>query len=251
MNKITLAIPTYNTSQYFLDCILYAIEDDFIEEIVVNDDFSSYDHCLNLLNTVKKINSTKIKLYRNSQNLGAFKNKIATVNKCNSDWVYLLDSDNYPFKETYEILKSLDQTDKTICYSPEKLFCKRDSENFYSVISNYNFPYELIGIRESKDAITKNIQWFDWLLNTGNYFFNKNFYLKSLSEGIESYSSFKLEADTAGAFYFLIKNGGKIKVVNGLRHNHRLRDDSNWCSFGDDSSLSVEFFKNAIMKLND
>ena len=38
MKTITLAIPFYNTSQYFSDCIKYAVDDDFVSEIVVNDD---------------------------------------------------------------------------------------------------------------------------------------------------------------------------------------------------------------------
>ena len=38
MNKITLAIPFYNTSQYFTDCIKYALDNDFVDEIVVNDE---------------------------------------------------------------------------------------------------------------------------------------------------------------------------------------------------------------------
>ena len=40
MKTISLAIPFYNTSRYFLDTIKYALEDDFVSEIVVTDDGS-------------------------------------------------------------------------------------------------------------------------------------------------------------------------------------------------------------------
>ena len=49
MKNITLAIPFYNTSQYFSDCIKYAVDDDFVSEIVVNDDCS--DRAIRLLTT--------------------------------------------------------------------------------------------------------------------------------------------------------------------------------------------------------
>lgn len=251
MNQITLAIPVYNTSKYFLDVIKYSIDNDFVKEIVVNDDGSSEDDYSNLLKIVENIDTNKIKVYRNSQNLGAFKNKYATVEKCNTEWVYLLDSDNSPFENTYELLKSIDQEDPSICYSPEKLYCKSDNQSQFSTISDYNFNYDLIGIEESKDAILRKTKWFDWFINTGNYFFNKEFYLDSLKEGIDNYSRYRLEADTAGAFYFMLRNSGRFKVVSNLYHHHRLRDDSNWCACGEGSQISVDFFKNCILDLYD
>ena len=105
MNNITLAIPFYNTSKYFLDCIKYAIDDDFVSEIVVNDDCSMPQEYNNLLTLIE--GKDKIKVYQNKHNLGAFRNKYITVEKCNNDWIYLLDSDNHPFENTYEILKSI------------------------------------------------------------------------------------------------------------------------------------------------
>ena len=57
MKKISLAIPEYNTSQYFEDCIKYALDDDFIDEIVVNDDRSSDSHFENLVSIINKIDS--------------------------------------------------------------------------------------------------------------------------------------------------------------------------------------------------
>jgi glycosyltransferase involved in cell wall biosynthesis len=50
MKTISLAIPFYNTiSKYFLDCIKYALDNDFVSEIVVNDDCSSQTRNMNNL----------------------------------------------------------------------------------------------------------------------------------------------------------------------------------------------------------
>ena len=95
MKTISLAIPFYNTSKYFLDCIKYAVDDEFVSEIVVNDDCSRQEEYDNLLLLVD--GKDKIKVYRNDHNLGAFRNKYIAVKNCTNDWVYLLDSDNHPF----------------------------------------------------------------------------------------------------------------------------------------------------------
>ena len=233
MKKITLAIPFYNTSKYFLDCIKYAIDDDFVSEIVVNDDCSSEEEYYHLNEIIKKLNNDKIKIFRNEYNLGAFRNKYQTVSKCSNEWIYLLDSDNHPFENTYDILKTIDQENKNICYSPAKLYCKHDEELECSVISDYNiFGYDLIGAEESKDALIKRKKWFDWFINTGNYFFNKDFYLESLEEPFENFNQYKLYADTAASFYFMLKNEGLFKIIPNFYHNHRLRKESYWNACG-------------------
>ena len=249
MKKLTLAIPEYNSSQYFTDCVKYALEDDFVDEIVVNDDCSSEDHFNNLVNTIHNLNSDKIKLFRNQVNLGAFRNKYQTALKCSNAWVYLLDSDNYPFEESYQILREIPDDDPNICYSPQYLFCKNDQKNEYENISNYDFGYNLIGIEESKEALNTGVDWFSWFVNSGNYIFNRDTYLKFLREPFENSDTPLLHADTAAVFYYWLKNGGKFKVVNGLRHNHRLRPDSNWHVSGENSNLSVNHYETAIKNL--
>jgi hypothetical protein len=249
MNNITLAIPFYNTSQYFTDCIKYALDDDFVSEIVVNDDCSSQDHFQNLVNTIQSLGSDKIQLYRNSFNLGAFRNKYQTVKNCTNDWVYLLDSDNHPFEETYQVIRNIPDTFTHICYSPAHLYCKNDSMSDYENISDYNFGYDVIGIKESKESLSKGVEWFNWFVNSGNYIFHRETYLNHLEESFNDFSVPLLHADTAAAFYFWLKGGGEFKVVKELRHNHRLRPDSNWHSCGDNSSKSANHYENAIKKL--
>ena len=70
MDKISIAIPFYNTSRYFLDCLKHTIDDDFVSEIVVNDDQSTDEEWETLNKIVSDVNSDKIKLYKNPINLG-------------------------------------------------------------------------------------------------------------------------------------------------------------------------------------
>lgn len=251
MNKITLAIPFYNASKYFLDCIKYSIDNEFVDEIVVNDDNSTKEEYKNLLNIVNQLNNDKIKIFKNETNQGAFRNKYQTVFKCSNDWIYLLDSDNYPFENTYDVLKSIENLNPNICYSPSKLFCKHDESSDYDVISDYTntIKYDIIGIEESKDAIIKKTKLFDWVINTGNYFFNKQTYLNNLKEPFENYINYELYADTAAAFYFWLKNNGKIKIVENFHYNHRLRFDSYWNYCGSKSQSTVDLYTKLILEL--
>lgn len=247
---ITLAIPFYNSSRYFLDTIKYSIENNFIGEIVVNDDFSSEEEYSNLLQIINQLNTDKIKVFRNDKNVGAFRNKYLTVQKSTSEWVYLLDSDNYPFEDTYSVLSSITDLDSNVCYSPANLYCKNDTSSEYENISDYStFKYELIGIEESKDAIIKRTKWFDWFINSGNYFFNRETYLSNLQEPFNNFSQYKLYADTAASFYFWLKGGSQFKVVPNLRHNHRLRPDSYWHQCGSESQATVNLFTSMILDL--
>ena len=247
MKSISLAIPFYNTSKYFLDCIKYAIDDNFVTEIIVNDDCSRLEDYNNLLALVKGKN--KIKVYRNEINVGAFRNKYITVKKCTNKWVYLLDSDNHPFEDSYDIIRTIPEDIIDICYSPRRLFCKNDESSEYENIADYNFKYNVIGIEETKDAIFKQIKWFDWFVNSGNYIINRDMYLDSLLKPFEDNSTPLLYADTAAAYYFWLKNGGRFYIIDDLKHNHRLRPESYWNSCGINSIQSINYYKNQMVNL--
>jgi hypothetical protein len=161
----------------------------------------------------------------------------------------MLDSDNYPFEDSYSIMKSISNPNPDICYSPTHLYCKTDDVSEYQNISDYSFGYDIIGISESKTMISEGKKWFDWFVNSGNYIFNKNKYLSSLKEPFEDLDTPFLQADTAVAFYYWLKGGGKFKVVEGLKHHHRLRMDSNWHRWGLDSDRSVKFYEKMILEL--
>jgi GT2 family glycosyltransferase len=269
MKSISLAIPFFNTSEYFTDCIKYAIDDDFVDEIIVNDDCSRQDEFDKLLSLVA--GKDKVKVFRNDHNLGAFRNKYVTVKNCSNLWVYLLDSDNYPFEETYDVIRGIPDDYSDICFAPRKLYYYKDStklkfrEKFkqmiksllilknkygeYENIADHSFKYDQIGLKETKDAIREETEWFDFFINTGNYVFNRDMYLDSLKEAFEDERTPLLHADTAAAFYFWLKNDGKFVVVDKLRHIHRIRPESYWHACGSDSMNSVNYYKDKIINL--
>jgi glycosyltransferase involved in cell wall biosynthesis len=90
--KISLAVPHYNNTSYICDAINPFIDDFRINEIIICDDNSNDIDELEKL--ILNYNNSKIKLFKNKENLGCYHNKINTVSKCKNDWCILLDSDN-------------------------------------------------------------------------------------------------------------------------------------------------------------
>lgn len=248
MEKITLAIPFYNTSDYFKETIQYATENDFVSEIIVNDDHSTEDEWKSLNEIVNSLDCEKIKTFRNEQNLGGFRNKYVTVQKSANDWIYLLDSDNHLTEYTLTAIKTIENPDSNICYCPEKLLLHND-ENGYESEAIYNFRYDKVGVEEAKDGIIKRTKWFDWFLNTGNYVFNRETYLEFARSPFEDTSTKLLHADVMAFSYFWLGCGGEFQVVPNFHYYHRLRSSSYWNACGSDSSASAEFYKSMILDL--
>jgi len=249
MKTITLAIPFYNTSKYFLNAIKYAIDDDFVSEICVTDDRSTSDEWKKLNDIVSNLNNDKVKIYRNTENLKPFRSKYNAVFNSSNEWVYLLDSDNHMFEDSIELIKKIPDDDPSIVYSPQNLYCKNDNVEEYEVISDYDFKYDEIGLEEIKDLLFKKHKWGRWFINSGNYIVNKNSYLSALEKPFEDVSTEWIHADTAASFYFLLKSGIRFKVVKDLKHHHTLRPESTWNACGENSHKSVNFYHDKIINL--
>ena len=126
-----------------------------------------------------------------------------------------------------------------------------DLSQYFDPASPYksSCKYDLIGIEETKDMIFKKTKWFDWFFNSGNYVLNKDTYINALKKSYEDKSTPLLDADTAAAFYFLLDYGVKFKIVKNFSHHHRLRTDSTWNTCGENSQLSVNYYKNLSIEL--
>lgn len=244
IDKISLAIPFYNTSKYFLDCIKYSIDDDFVSEIVVNDDQSTEEEWSNLNTIVSELNNPKIKLYRNPINLGGFKNKYKTVKKANSQWVYLLDSDNYLDSSTLNVIKNIENSDNNICYCPQIMVMFRDNGKIDREV-DFDYPYDKIGFKESKESMG-NIN-FPMFLNTGNYVVNRENYLSRM---YEAYSNQEPSSADCIAFqYNWMLNGGYSKIVPGFKYFHRLRNDSYWMRCGHMSPTKASYYESLFLNI--
>jgi glycosyltransferase involved in cell wall biosynthesis len=212
---ITLAIPTYNRIQMVIDSFSEVIDDDRISEIVIMDDCSDIEIYQNMCLKLNKLSNSKIKIFRNKSNLGSFFNKLESVNKSSNDWVILFDSDNRLIKDYLDSIPS--ELDENTMYIPSHAMC--DSPNLnYTKYSN-----KIIDINEYK-TLSKIID--GCMLNTGNYLFNKDTYIKSVQTEKNIINSYALDAYYM--IYLLYKNinNFKLNVVEGMKYHHHLHDNT-------------------------
>ncbi len=238
--KISLAIPTYNSSEYFWDCIKSAISTDFIDEIVINDDSSNSNHLCNLYEIVSRIDNGKIKIFKNEQNLKAFKNKYLAVSNCKHDWVYLLDSDNYFDEKLVKIFMNVEY-DPKVCYCPQRLLISDGR------IVEYNYFDEYIDIDIIRRYIFEGKYYLDWFLNTGNFLVNKEEYLKTQNSFFEN-EEYHANNDVVIFTYYWLTGGNKYKILDGFEYYHRIRPGNYYkeCPEDDNMDILVNYAKKMI-----
>jgi hypothetical protein len=77
------------------------------------------------------------------------------------------------------------------------------------------------------------------ILNTGNYFFYRNNYIKCVQTEESISNSFA--ADAFYLIYLWMKNieEGKIHILENMKYKHRLHYDSHWLNNSNSSSLFI------------
>ncbi len=258
-NYISVAIPTYNSSKYLDDCLKRFVDLNIVNEIIIQDDNSSEKEIKNIKYILKNINSKKISLHINSENKGAFFNKIEAISNCNNKWVYQIDSDNIPSRKINNDLRFvLERNEPNNIYYPSTLYQFYNYPNFSKFLSLFNKKYivrlfdedTLLDINMIKDTlfndkkitIDKNLLW---VLNCGNFILHKDTFLertKTIDKEAESF----LYADAIAFSYYWISNGGIIFLKSNFYHHHRKRSDSLSINEGENTQLTIKYFKNKI-----
>ena len=266
-NKLfSVAIPTYYSSEHISECLKSFIDIPKVNEIIINDDGSSYEEYKKLNKKIIKLNKKfnfDVKVSQNKKNLGGFKNKYLTVSKCKNNNIYQIDSDNFidisskTFFQNYANSEPVDNLllpgRVSTVFEKKKFFQKKRSFNKIT-ISNTDVE---VNIKEAKTLISKNQNSiipkdnnlsFKWLLNLGNPIFHKETYLSKLEEGYNS-NDFPLEACSIALSFFWLKNGGKLKILKDMFHYQRIHKNSYYIREGEKAKNSVDFFTSQIMDL--
>lgn len=236
---ITVAIPFYNSQDYLGKALELLLDSDFVSEIIIHDDCSEHqtysDH-------------PKVKIYRNDTNLGAFKNKYLAVSKSLNEWVYLLDSDNYFFDNSLEVVKNI-KPQRGRYYSPSQLHLLDDGldSSLNGKVVKYDFG--VVDANKAKSLLQSGIGEFEWLINTGNFFINRDDYIESMKDVFNDPNYPYFEADAIVFCYNWLKKGNTIEVVDDLWYNHRLRSNSYSHSVGNKNADSLNYHKNLITQL--
>jgi len=236
---ITVAIPYYNSEKYLEQVLSLPLNSDFVTEIIIQDDCSE--------NEIKS-NHPKVKIYRNENNLGAFKNKYLAVSKSSNEWVYLLDSDNYFFENSLDVVKKI-KTQRGRYYSPSQLHLVDDGldQSLNGKVVKYDFGE--VDSMNAKEILQSGNGEFEWLINTGNFFVHRDDYIEKMKDIVNDSTYPYFEADAVVFCYNWLRGGNTIEVVENLWYNHRLRSNSYSHSVGNKNADSLTYHKNLILEL--
>ena len=208
--QLSLCIPTYNSSSFFEKSFIKVLNNSIVKEIIINDDNSNdYE---DLLNKVELLNNKKISVYKNEKNLKPFHNKYEIVKKSKTDWVILLDSDNIIDNDYIYKIYDEDWID-TIILCPEK------------ALPNFKYSHILdVGLININNCRHFERFQFDTFLNTGNYFFNKDKYVKNWEIIPFEEKESLLDVIYYNAYWLI--NGNGLKIISGLEYQHTIRNNS-------------------------
>lgn len=206
---ISLCITTFRRDSLLFESFRQVVNDERVSEIVIVDDYSPEYFMQAIAAFCRPYD--KIKVFRNTKNLGCYKNKAEAVLEATNDWVYLLDSDNVITTEAIDKLYAYNVEHgwrKDLIIAPEFAWPTFDYRHFAGKT-----------ITRQNVASMVNEKRFDCLINTANYFFHRDEYLRLHDPKIEPWT-----ADTIYTNYNWLKAGNSIHVLPGLQYFHRTED---------------------------
>ena len=213
--KLSIAIPTYNSSSFITDCLDSIRKNKFVNEIIINDDCSNKDDYSNLKNIVRKYESKynlDISISQNKSNLGGFKNKYICIQKCSNEFVYQIDSDNLVGKNLKFIIDK-NKFNRNTFYLPSTVYVFKKNPYLSSYMKKYKVNISNKDTLLNKDIVSKslidNTQLFidvknRWLFNLGNFIVQKDMFLNNMSTPFKS-KDLPLAADPIAMCYFWLK----------------------------------------------
>lgn len=209
MPKVSICIPTYNRFEMTMEAIQHVYHDERVGEVIIVDDCSNMDVYMKLVMAADA--APKIKLFRNEKNLDCYLNKREAVSFASNDFVCLWDSDNIFTTEYLDRIYSYD-------WSPGVIF----QPSFASPHFDYT-RYERLVITKNNVASYMQKPLFPTLLNTCNFFVNRDEYLSVFDDKVEPVTS-----DSIYFNYCWIAAGNSIFVVPNLSYTHRVHSQSHY-----------------------
>lgn len=207
---ITLALTNFNRFELLLEAIREVKPHTAISEIVISDDASTDRSYERLVEHFKDFE--KVKLFRNERNLDCYANKAKAVQHATGDWVILFDSDN---------VMPLAYLDNLLQLQPWKSHCA-----YLPTFAQPHFDYRAFeGLEIDRHNVAKHCHRKNFLtaLNTANYFFRRDEYLK-----VWDGDSDPVTADSIYMNYRWLAAGNSLVFVKGLHYFHRVHPQSHF-----------------------
>ena len=188
-----------------------------VSEVVIVDDGSCESEFEALREQVRLIDKKgRVKVHRRAENRGALQTKLECVEKCSSDWVLILDSDNTAFTGYLDRLAALEEPD------PDVIYCASWA---YPYFPFHELSGMLIDFKSARELLADGMLKKYYLLNDGNYLVNRFKYTGLVS------SIGKLASDVVDVLvvnYLWLSAGGRLQVIPETKYMHRVDPSSFW-----------------------
>ena len=245
--NISIAIPTYNSSDYLEQLLISSLKNEIVTEVVISDDASSEQEIETYLKTLdkfqKKYPHKRLKFINNLERKGPFLNKYNAIENCSNDIVYQIDSDNVPMRNLDKFFKFdlLELFNENSLYLPAKIYqfyqrpytsiplSKVHNGTKYRVIfqdTDSKFDKNLIKKSILEEVMITKQKNFRWLINIGNFIVYKPNFLSIMKEGFSFPERLLFAADQFLISYLWLKNNNYIEIRKQHYHFHRKRQDS-------------------------
>jgi hypothetical protein len=215
--KISLCIPTMNRFSFLKDTLPQYLANPYIDEIVISDETGE---------DIAKIRETfsdpKLKLFVNSERLGAFLNKEQAVRYATNEWVALIDSDNFAPLSYFETWFRVESLNPMTVYAPSRTIPTSNHRGFdnRSLIGISMTKHNVQALLDSNSIVVGNV------VNMGNYIFNRAFYLESSDPAYSDLYQTIHGWDARLRTWLLLNKGATYVFLPGLEYSHSVHDGS-------------------------
>jgi hypothetical protein len=217
--QVSVCIPTWKRWDFLRENIPRYLANPFVAEIVISDETGED------VAEIKRAypNESRLVCSVNAKQLGPFLNKEKAVSLAMSEWVCVVDSDNFVPLE-YFVAWSSQALDANTVFFPEKTNRMSNHAGF-----NYNV-YDGVDVTADTMAASYAKKGGAYLFNTANYIVNRATYLAAVHN-----ESVVKEGDKKSSCchmmyknYLLLRNGVRFHVVPGMIYWHVVHQGSLW-----------------------
>jgi hypothetical protein len=216
--KLSVCIPTMNRWSFLEKNIPQYLANPLIDEIVVCDETGT--DCALL---AERFKNPKLKLFTNSERLGAFRNKEQAVRNASNDWIALIDSDNFSpssyFDAWIAYIKTNPMTPNTV-YAPSRTIPTKDHGGF----NLQHYIGKTLTKQTYRSLISDNL--LETVINMGNYIVNRKFYLNSSDPTYASLFPIINAWEAKLRTWLLLNQGAKYVFPAGFEYSHTVHNES-------------------------
>jgi glycosyltransferase involved in cell wall biosynthesis len=170
---------------------------------------------------------SRVKIFRREENRGALLTKLECVQKCSSDWVLVLDSDNTAFRGYLDALESLTEL------NPKVFYCASWAFPFFPFHEFSGLEMTFVKACEwTRTGILKRV----YIFNDGNYLVNRSAYMENV------WNLGRVASDVADVMvvnYRWLSEGGSLSVLPNASYFHRVDASSFWNRTAEESKRRV------------